>query len=302
MKDSTKGLLYASFTALLWGFLVIALKVSVNELKPVTVVWFRFSIAFFLLLISLLIFDKGLVKSVGKLPRMVFIAGILLGLNYLGFIAGLDKTTPGTAQIFIQIGPVSLAIAGIVFFGERFTWKHFAGLFILLLGFILFYSQQISGSNGNGASIRTGILYIVLGGLSWAGFSIMQKIMVKNHNPNHLNLVIYGLCAIGFLPFAELSKIPGLSFYDWLLLFSLGLNTFLAYGSLALALKYAEANKISMILTLNPIITFVVMALLEIAAVSWIEYENFTILSVLGAVIALTGVSIVVLKIKKTDS
>ena len=123
MKPSSKGLLYASFTALLWGFLVIALKVAVYELKPVTVVWFRFSIAFILLLLSLVIFDKNLVKSVRKLPGMVFIAGILLGLNYLGFIAGLQKTTPGTAQIFIQIGPVSLAIAGIVFFGERFTWK-----------------------------------------------------------------------------------------------------------------------------------------------------------------------------------
>ncbi len=298
MKDSTKGLLYASFTALLWGFLAIALKVSVYELKPVTVVWFRFSIAFFLLLIFLLIFDKGLVKSVRRLPSMIFFAAILLGLNYLGFIAGLNKTTPGTAQIFIQIGPVSLAIAGIVFFGEKFTWKHFVGLFILLLGFALFYSQQIIGVNGNRESIRTGILYIVLGGLSWAGFSIMQKIMVKNHHPNHLNLFIYGLCAIGFLPFAELSKIPGLSFNDWLLLFFLGLNTFLAYGSLALALKYAEANKISMIITLNPILTFVVMALLEVAAVSWIEYEIFTILSVLGAILALAGVSIVVLKIK----
>ena len=302
MKNSSKGLLYASFTALLWGFLVIALKVAVYELKPVTVVWFRFSIAFVLLLLSLVIFDKNLVKSVRKLPGMVFLAGILLGLNYLGFIAGLHKTTPGTAQIFIQIGPVSLAIAGIVFFGERFTWKHFAGLFILLIGFALFYSQQITSNTENSSSLRTGIIYIVLGGLSWAGFSILQKIMVKKHHPNHLNLVIYGLCAILFLPFAELGKIPDLDLNDWLLLFFLGLNTFLAYGSLALALKYAEANKISMVITLNPIITFVVMAFLEIAAVSWIEYENFTILSVLGAFLALTGVSVVVLKIKKTGS
>jgi len=41
------------------------------------------------------------------------------------------------------------------------------------------------------------------------------------------------------------------------------------------------------------------MAILEILAVSWIDYENFSYLSILGAILALIGVSIVVLKKKK---
>lgn len=298
MNNNTKGLLYAGFTALLWGFLAIALKIALYKLNPVTVVWFRFSIAFTLLLISLLVFDKNLVKSVKALPPLVFLAGLLLGLNYLGFISGLQKTTPGTAQVFIQIGPVSLAIIGIVFFREKLSWQHFAGFMLLVSGFVLFYSQQDTGSIENAAKLRIGVIYVSLGGLSWAGFSTLQKIMLAKHNPNHLNLIIYGFSILLFLPFVQFSKIPDLSFSDWLLLIFLGLNTFLAYGSLALALKYAEANKISMILTLNPIITFVLMALLEIFAVSWIDYENFSYLSILGAILALIGVSIVVLKKK----
>lgn len=296
MNNNTKGLLYAGFTALLWGFLAIALKIALYKLNPVTVVWFRFSIAFIVLFISLLVFDKNLVKSVKSLPKMVFLAGLLLGLNYLGFISGLQKTTPGTAQVFIQIGPVSLAVVGIVFFKEKLSWKHFVGFMLLVLGFVLFYSQQDTGSIENAANLRIGVIYVILGGLSWAGFSTLQKIMLVKHNPNHLNLIIYGFSIILFLPFVEFSRIPALSFNDWLLLIFLGMNTFLAYGSLALALKFTEANKISMILTLNPVITFVVMALLEILAVSWIDYENFNHLSILGAVLALTGVTIVVLK------
>jgi len=246
MNNNTKGLLYAGFTALLWGFLAIALKIALYKLNPVTVVWFRFSIAFIVLLISLLVFDKNLVKSVKTLPRLVLLAGLLLGLNYLGFISGLQKTTPGTAQVFIQIGPVSLAIVGILFFREKISWKHFVGFILLVLGFVLFYSQQDTGSIENAANLRIGVIYVSLGGLSWAGFSTLQKIMLVKHNPNHLNLAIYGFCVLLFLPFVEFSKIPDLSFNDWLLLIFLGMNTFLAYGSLALALKYAEANKISM--------------------------------------------------------
>ncbi|MCF8381610.1 MAG: DMT family transporter [Bacteroidales bacterium] len=299
MNNNTKGLLYAGFTAILWGFLAIALKIALYKLNPVTVVWFRFCIAFSVLFISLLIFDKGLVQSVKRLPRLVFLAGFLLGLNYLGFISGLQKTTPGTAQVFIQIGPVSLALVGILFFKEKLKWTHFVGFILLLSGFTLFYSQQDTGSIKDAENLRLGVIYVIFGGLCWAGFSSLQKIMLVKHNPNHLNLVIYGFCVLLFLPFVEFSKLPDLSIYDYLLLVFLGLNTLLAYGSLALALKYAEANKISMILTLNPILTFLAMAALEVLAVSWIDYENFTYLSILGAVLALTGVSIVVLRKKK---
>ncbi len=299
MKPGTKGLLYAGFTALLWGFLAIALKVAVSELDPVTVAWFRFTFAFFLLLTALLIFDSRLVSSVRKLPKLVILAAVFLGFNYLGFIAGIQKTSPGTAQVFIQIGPVSLAIAGIIVFKEKFTRRQLFGLIILLFGFYLFYSEQLSVRGDNGKSLIAGIIYVVLGGLSWAAFSILQKIMVKNYNPNHLNLAIYGICAIAFLPFIKWSSLPEMDLNDWLLMSFLGLNTFLAYGSLALALKYAEANKISLIITLNPVLTFIAMAILEILAVSWIDYENLSVLSITGAVIALTGVSVVVLGKKR---
>lgn len=299
MKNSTKGLLFAGFTAFLWGFLAIALKVAVYDLKPVTVVWFRFTVAFVLLFITLLIFDRQLFTSVKKLPTLVFPAGILLGLNYLGFISGIKHTTPGTAQIFIQIGPVTLAIAGILFFKEKFTRRHFIGLIFLLSGFTLFYSQ-IQGHDGIlKGNISKGIILILMGGLCWAGFSILQKIMVRNYNPSHLNLAIFFISAILFLPFIETEKFPTLELNDWLLLIFLGLNTFLAYGSLALALKYAEANKISMIITLNPVITFIVMGFLEASAVTWIDYEHLTLLSILGAILALAGVSIVVIRKNK---
>ena len=102
-----------------------------------------------------------------------------------------------------------------------------------------------------------------------------------------------------FLPFVEFSKVPSLSSNEWFLLIFLGLNTVFAYGSLALALKYAEANKISVILTMNPIITFISMALLELAAVSWIEFERFTPLSLAGAVLVFGGAVMVIMSGKK---
>ena len=138
MQNHLKGIIYASTTALFWGFLAIALKLGTQEFNVINLVWFRFTFAFFLLLTALLIFDSRLVSSVRKLPKLVILAAVFLGFNYLGFIAGIQKTSPGTAQVFIQIGPVSLAIAGIIVFKEKFTRRQLLGLIILLFGFYLF--------------------------------------------------------------------------------------------------------------------------------------------------------------------
>jgi drug/metabolite transporter (DMT)-like permease len=300
---SYKGLLYAGFTAFLWGFLAIALKLSLNTINPVSVVWFRFTIAFLVLSFLMTIFDRSFVTVFIKPPLILFAAAVFLGFNYYGFITGIHQTTPSNAQVFIQVGPVSLAFIGLLVFKEKINWKHLIGFVVLLFGLSLFYTQQLAELAGTRGDYSKGITYIVLGGFSWALFSSFQKVLVRKFKPNHLNVFIYGFCSLMFLPFVEFDKIPQLVLGEWLLLVFLGLNTVFAYGSLALALKYAEANKVSVILTMNPIITFSAMALLELAAVSWIEFERFTFLSIAGALLVFGGALLVILSgYKKQDS
>lgn len=299
MNDNSKGLLYAGFTALLWGFLAIALKVSLNELNPVTVVWFRFTIAFTGLAIIMLAGDRTSFRIFRKPPWKLILAAVFLGFNYYGFISGIHYTSPSSAQVFIQIGPVLLGLSGIFLFKEKLVWKHIAGFVLLLTGFAVFFSQQVNGLLEGDREYTRGMFFVLFGGTSWAVFSVLQKLLVRSYNPNHLNLFIYGFASLMFLPFAGFEEVPGLELNDWLLLLFLGFNTLLAYGSLALALKYTEANKISVIITLNPIITFLMMALLEFMMVSWIEYENFTFSSILGAAIVFSGAILVILSRKK---
>ena len=104
-----KGIYYASFTALLWGFLAIAIKMSLNDLPPLTVSWVRFVIAFLMLSGYYLHVDRNNFSILKRMPRFGLFAGICLGLNYLGFISGIHYTSPSIGQIFIQTGPVLLA-------------------------------------------------------------------------------------------------------------------------------------------------------------------------------------------------
>jgi drug/metabolite transporter (DMT)-like permease len=72
------------------------------------------------------------------------------------------------------------------------------------------------------------------------------------------------------------------------------MNTVLAYGSLAMAIKLTEATRVSVIITLNPIITFVTMTILSRMKVSWIEPESFSLLSITGALSVLGGAIMVI--------
>lgn len=299
MTDNSKGILYAAITATLWGFLAIALKIAVTDLSPVTVVWFRFTTAFIILALLTLVFRKSDFNIFRRPPATLFLAAFFLGFNYLGFISGMKYVSPSSSQVFIMIGPVTFALAGIVIFKEQVNWKHITGFIVVILGIVLFYSEQIEALAETDHEFTRGMLLILAGGLSWAVFASLQKTLVRKYTPNQLNLFIYSSCSLGFLAFARFSYLPELSGGEWLLLTFLGANTVIAYGSLALAIKFTEANKVSVIIILNPIITFVSMAILTRLNVQWIAPESFSFLSIAGALTVLTGAVIVISASKK---
>ncbi|MBN2350915.1 MAG: DMT family transporter [Bacteroidales bacterium] len=302
MQEKYKGVIFASVTAFLWGFLAIALKVSLQDLSPIDITWIRFAVAFTILFFYYLIFNKSQLKIIIRPPIMLIGAALCLGLNYLGFITGLNFTSPSVAQVFIQLGPILLAVSGFIIYKERVGWKQLVGLLTALSGLLLFYHEQLRILIDDASVFNKGVLWVIIGATAWAGYSVMQKKLVRTHSPMPLNLVLFGLPALLFLPFVHFEKLSGLSLQYWFLLLFLGINTLIAYGSMAFALKYLEANKISVILTQNPIITFITMAILGALQVSWINPEHFSLVTIVGAAMVISGAIITVFTNSKRKS
>lgn len=298
-KNQSKGILYASITALMWGVLAIALKLMLNDLDPASVVFVRFSIAFLFLFIFHLVRDPGSLRIFRHPPILLPVAAIFLAYNYYGFIVGLKFTTPASSQVFIQIGPVCLALGGILLFREKITRRQLLGFFFLVSGFILYYYEQVHGHGRQGKYFIQGVSWLLTGGVSWSVFALIQKKLLADYKASDLNLFIYGFCAVLFIPFFNFHSIGTLSIASWSNLLFLGLNTLIAYNCFALAMHYADANKISVIVTLNPVLTFVIMYFLGVFHVSWIDHEHFTFINLSGAFIALAGALMVVLSDRK---
>ena len=298
-SDSRKGILYALIAVACWGFLAILLKVAVTEVQPVTVVWFRFLIAFIILFLYFLIFRPKDLKILAHPPAMAILPAIFLGLNYLGFMIGISYTSPNNAQIFIQLGPVILAISGFIIYKEKITLLKAFGFIVAFIGLYYFYSQQLLAYNEKADLYNKGVLWVIFGAVSWAAYAITQKKLVTKYPVEQLNLIIFGFPALVYLLFADFNALENLSAGYWLLLFFLGVNTLIAYTAIALALKYLEANKVSIIITNNPILTFITMGILAYFEVTWIEHESMNIFSLIGAFLVISGSVIVVLSKKK---
>lgn len=295
-----KGIFYSCAAALMWAILAIALKVSANKIDSATIVCFRFALAFVILLVYMLIRYPNEIKILFKPPLLLTIGSVALAWNFFGYMQGVHITTPVNAQIYIQTGPVLFALGGIFIYKEKITWIHIVGFMVVVLGHFLFYFEQMGASNIDKPQYFKGVILIVTAGATWAVYAIFQKNLLGKFTPNQLNLFIFGFCTLLFMPFAKFQSLQNLPVSDWLLLVHHGLNTILAYGSIALAIKYMEANKVSLIITLNPVVTVLIMYFLGEMGVTWIAPEHFSLLSTVGATLALSGAAFVVFFTRRT--
>jgi drug/metabolite transporter (DMT)-like permease len=282
----------------MWGVLAIALKVSLNDLPSASIVWVRFFFAFLFMAVFHVIRRPHAFVIFRKPPNKLVIASLCLLVNYFGFMKGVEYTTTSSAQVFIQLGPVMFAMAGIFIFKEKINWKHITGFLILLGGLSLFYHDHLTAIT-NQRQYSLGIAWLVIASASWACYAILQKELAQNSSINQLNLFIYGFCALIIAPFTSFEGFLHLSFSSWLLMIFLGINTLVAYGAIALAFRHLEANKVSVIITMNPIITFLLLYIFTTMQVSWLKPEHLSVTCIVGAIIALMGASFVIIFTRK---
>lgn len=301
MTNQAKGILYTLITVLMWGVLAIALKVVSKAIDSPTIVWFRFLLAFSGMALWAAINDPKALKILYRPSLILVVSTLMLAWNYIGFMLGVQYTTPGNAQVAVQTGQVVLAIFGVVFFKEKLSLVQGFGFLLALLGFWMFYQQHLSALPENKSEYTKGMLLTVSAALTWAVYAAMQKKLVRYHPVATLNIFIFGLPVLLYFPFVNFAILGHLSLGYWLLLIFLGANTLISYVCLSLALKYMEAGKVSVLLIMNPILTFVIMGVLTWLQVSWIAPEHFSVLSVLGALIALGGAMLVVWKRKNPE-
>ncbi len=291
LSASRTGFLLALTTAVAWGTLPIALKAMLESMDVYTITWYRFLAAALIagawLKVRGRTLDLASLSTQGRWLLAIAVAG-LLG-NYVLYLVGLDFVPPGTAQIVIQLAPLFLLLGGMVFFGERFRRAQWAGLAVLVTGLLLFFNNRLDQVFDLEGEYGRGVLIVIVAAITWAAYALAQKRLLATLRPDAVLIVIY-VCAVPLLlPVSEPAAAARLNTVQWWLLAYCCLNTLVAYGCFAEALRHWEASRVSAVLALTPLLTLLFARMLEWAWPAYDSGERLNLLAVAGALMVVAG-------------
>ena len=285
------GLLLALVTAGCWATLPAALKITLEQLDPITLTWFRFVVATIVLLLWLSARGGlGAYRALdGKRWLWLALAALMLIGNYVFYLLGVERTTPGNAQLLIQLAPLLVALAGVLIFRETYRLGQWFGLAIIAAGLLLFFRHQLRDGNAAPHDYLIGSGFVIFAALVWAIYAVLQKQLLQHLGSPAILLFIYAAASVVLLPWSHPAALLTLDGKHWLGLAYCAINTLVAYGAFAEALEHWEASRISPIFATTPLLTLGVIALVHAWSPGLIAAEHVSALGYLGAIAVVAG-------------
>jgi drug/metabolite transporter (DMT)-like permease len=288
-----RGILLSIATALLWGFLPIFLKITLQGFHAGTIAWFRFVFAFLILALILQWNEHEPLRILRRPPWMGILGGACLSINYYWVTVGVDLSGPSNMAVLIQTASVFLVLAGVYVFRERLAFRQVLGMIVVASGLFLFFYDQQSRIQERGNYYYADFL-IILAAFAWVGYMISQKFLSRKYGAQSLNMLVYAVATFTLIGGVEWSDFTRAGLTAWLSLIFCGFNTLLAYGALAEAVKYIPLALISVIISLNPLITLWGMKTLPEIGFAGLQADPVGSIGYWGGAVAVTGVVLVV--------
>ncbi len=271
MSHSSRPLLgfgLSLVTVFCWGLLPLALKQLLKDLDPLTITWARFLVA--ALIVGVRLKHRQELPSVWKASgffQCMFL-GTVVGLlgNYVVYLMGLRYVSPGTAQLVVQLAPMTLLLGSLVFYKESFSKVQAVGVVLFFLGLLMFFDKRLNEILSGTGEYAFGVGLVVAAAVLWGGYALAQKSLLRSYTSHQILFVVYLASGILLSPIAKPSSILELSGLQWFVLGFCCLNTLLAYGAFAEAMAVWDSSRVSAVLTITPVATLVFSA---VAASVW---------------------------------
>lgn len=285
------GFALALVTAFLWGILPIFLAICLQVMDSPTITVYRFLTA--AVVVGLLLWKRQQLPRFFRLPMLIKLmavsATLMLVTNYVTNVMGLLYLSPASAQVLMQIAPFALMIGGILLYKEHFTRLQFIGAISLLSGLLLFFNHRLPQIIASESEDVAGIFFIVVAALTWAAYALCQKSLMRHMTAMQLTLVLYIVGSIMLLPFSELYHVLEMNRLQFFALIFCCLNTLFGYGAFTEAMRVWHASRVSAVLALAPLFTFISMLIAERLLPSMFTQPALNTTAYVGACMVITG-------------
>ncbi len=285
------GFFLSLVAAMMWGVLPIALKELLDSMDATTIVWYRFFVAFVVLVIWLGYRRQlpPLLQNSNRVNLMLLIAALGLCANYFFFSFSLNFVNAETSEAVIQLTTLFLILGGVLVYGEPFVAVQKLGTGLIVCGLLLFFNERLQDFGDLDNSETVGVIIVVLAAITWTVYALLQKRLLKNYSSVQILFCIYVVSIFVLLPFVQPGSVVGLSGFEFALLAFLCLNTLVAYGCFAEALNCWDASKVSATLALAPLFTIGTLKLIVTLNPDYPNSDRLGWLSLAGAGLLVLG-------------
>lgn len=255
LPNHLKGLAAVIFAVCMWGMVPVGMRFLLLDLKPETAILLRlYPAAIVALIIAMFSGRRNL--SWSDWTRLI--AASLLGNLGYQVLAGFGiKLIPAawTGMLF-GLEPVFIALAAIMFAGERLTLRFVAGLGVALIGTGVLI---LGSSTGNVKDVSLlGVILVTLSTLGWAIYTTLIRPVTRKHGAVAiacLSIAISGIPTLGLLSSDVATEIQNLTGQQWLIVAALSIfATVFAIVAWNYALGKMDNTKAGMFLYVQPIV------------------------------------------------
>jgi drug/metabolite transporter (DMT)-like permease len=270
----------------LWASTFIVTKHAFAELSPLAFTFVRFGLMTVLAFAVLAARGRSWRLRRADLPRFA-LAGLMgYTLYQLGFVLGLERTSPFASSLLIAMVPL-FTLVFLAIRGEQTRRRGWVGLAVALAGVGIFLADQWNrGAEGS----LVGDALSVVAAVAFALYGIVNRPLVRDYPPE--TYTAYTLLA-GSIPLMAVAT-PAALAQDWGAISTVGwievgymvvLPVYVAYMLWNWAIARRGAAAATSFSLLVPIASGALSA--------WIFQEQFGLLKLLGAAMVLAGLAII---------
>lgn len=247
---------------LLWGSSFIALKLAVNDLSPMIVIFMRMAIGAVAFLTVWPWLRHGFVYQAGDWKYLLGMALFEPCLYFIFEAQALRYTSAGQAGMITAMLPLMVAVAAYFILKERSGWRQWLGFGIAVTGVIWMTLTGEDSEQAPNALLGNFLEFLAM--VSAVGYTLLVKHLTRRYSAFLLTALQSFVGTLFFFPLALASPWPEqISLSTFGLLIYLGLIITLgAYGLYNYSLTHLKATVAAGYTNLLPVFTLLFSMLL----------------------------------------
>jgi len=247
----------AALAAILFGASVVAIRIAVRDIPPLTLAVLRFGQGSLVLFVGLVAFRRDLLRIDRRdLPYLALLGITFFTIFPVTFNVGMRYVDASRAALLLATMPLWTVVLARLVVRERLTPRQIAGVLLSIAGVAIVMIDRRAITNGTSYSAR-GDLLLIATALCGAIYNVLAKRMLARYKGITVTFYAMTIGTLFLVPASIVERPPGLASLNAetlaLVVFVGVFGGALGFSLWTSALSRLSPTKVSVYINLNPI-------------------------------------------------